>query len=215
MDAVFFDMDGVLADSEQYWSEREESVIVPQAVADDDPDPSLVTGINYRESYDLLAERYEMALDREAFLDLYEEAAVEIYTEKADLMPGFHDLYAALRERGVALGVVSGAPREWVELVIDHFDVGPFDVVLSTEDIDEPGKPEPHVYEAAAERVGVDPANCVVVEDSANGALAARRAGMYVVAYRESDDHEVGAAEHADVLVTGPAELRAELLGQK
>jgi HAD superfamily hydrolase (TIGR01509 family) len=202
MNAVFFDMDGVLVDSERYWSEREATVIVPEAVADPDPDPELITGINYRESYDVLADHYEMAIDRAQFLDRYEAVAEDIYTEKASLLAGFDDLYDALRARGVAVGVVSGAPRAWVELVIDHFDLGPFDVVLSTEDLPEQGKPAPHVYEAAAREVGVDPADCLVVEDSENGILAATRAGAFVVGYTTDD------SSAADVTVTSPDALR-------
>jgi HAD superfamily hydrolase (TIGR01509 family) len=203
MDAVLFDMDGVIVDTETFWRARERDVILPEAVADGDPSQADIRGVNYRETYDHLAERYEMALDRAAFLDLYESAAADLY-DTADLMPGFRDLLAALREDGVSVAIVSSSPRRWIERVVERFDLD-VDTVVSTEDIDGPGKPAPDVYAAAAERVGADPANCVAVEDSPNGVRAATRAGILTVAY--GGDPE--AAELADRRADDSATLRA------
>jgi HAD superfamily hydrolase (TIGR01509 family) len=202
MDAVLFDMDGVIVDTETFWREREAETILPAAVAEGDPSQAEVRGINYRETYDHLAERYEMAMGREAFLDLYESAAAELY-ESADLMPGFRDLLASIRDRGLRIGVVSSSPRSWIAQVVDRFDLN-VDTTVSTEDIDGPGKPDPGVYAAAATRLGVDPSDCVAVEDSPNGVRAATGAAITTVAY--GDDPE--AAELADREAADPTELR-------
>jgi HAD superfamily hydrolase (TIGR01509 family) len=202
MDAVLFDMDGVIVDTEAFWREREAETILPAAVAEGDPSQAEVRGINYRETYDHLAERYEMAMGREAFLDLYESAAAELY-ESADLMPGFRDLLASIRDRGLRIGVVSSSPRSWIAQVVDRFDLN-VDTTVSTEDIDGPGKPDPGVYAAAATRLGVDPSDCVAVEDSPNGVRAATGAAITTVAY--GDDPE--AAELADREAADPTELR-------
>jgi len=203
MDAVLFDMDGVIVDTEDFWRARERDVILPAAVAEGDPSQDEIRGINYRETYDSLADNYEMALSREEFLDLYESAAADLY-ERADLMPGFEDLLADLRERGLGIAVVSSSPPSWIDRVVERFDLD-VDVCLSTEDVDGPGKPAPDVYLAAAERVGADPADCVAVEDSPNGVRAATRAGILTVAY--GGDAE--ATELADRVATHPDELRA------
>jgi HAD superfamily hydrolase (TIGR01509 family) len=202
MDAVLFDMDGVIVDTETFWREREAETILPAAVAEGDPSQAEVRGINYRETYDHLAERYEMAMGREAFLDLYESAAAELY-ESADLMPGFRDLLASIRDRGLRIGVVSSSPRSWIAQVVDRFDLN-VDTTVSTEDIDGPGKPDPGVYAAAATRLGVNPSDCVAVEDSPNGVRAATGAAITTVAY--GDDPE--AAELADREAADPTELR-------
>ena len=181
MDAVLFDMDGVIVDTEAFWREREAEVILPAAVKRGDPSQAEIRGINYRETYDYLAEEYEMALDREAFLDLYESAAAELY-ESADLMPGFRELLAALRDRGLRVAVVSSSPPAWIDRVVDRFDLD-VDATVSTEDVDGPGKPEPAVYAAAASHLDVDPRDCAAVEDSPNGVRAATRAGIVTIAY--------------------------------
>jgi HAD superfamily hydrolase (TIGR01509 family) len=205
MDAALFDMDGVIVDTEEFWRAREAEVILPAAVAAGDPTQDEIRGINYRETYDYLAERYELALDRRAFLELYESAAAELY-ESADLMSGFQDLLAALRADGVSIAIVSSSPRTWIDRVVERFDLD-VDAVVSTEDIDGPGKPAPNVYAVAAERVGADPANCAAVEDSPNGVRAATRAGITTVAY--GGDPE--AAELADRRADDPKTLRTVL----
>jgi HAD superfamily hydrolase (TIGR01509 family) len=202
MDAVLFDMDGVIVDTEDFWRARERDVILPAAVAEGDPTQEEIRGINYRETYDYLADNYEMALSREEFLDLYESAAVDLY-ETTDLMPGFEDLLADLRERGLRIAIVSSSPPSWIDRVVERFDLD-VDVRLSTENVDGPGKPAPDVYAVAAERVGADPADCVAVEDSPNGVRAATRAGILTVAY--GGDAE--ANELADRAAADPDELR-------
>ncbi|GAB3313893.1 HAD family hydrolase [Haloplanus salinarum] len=174
-------------------------MILPAAVADGDPDQAEIRGINYRETYDYLSDNYEMAVSREEFLELYESAAADLY-QRAELMPGLRELLADLRARGLRLAIVSSSPRAWIERVAERFDLD-VDVLLSTEDVDGPGKPAPDVYTVAADRVGADPDGCVAVEDSPNGVRAATRAGILTVAYgsdpeaAELADHEAADAE--------------------
>jgi HAD superfamily hydrolase (TIGR01509 family) len=194
MDAVLFDMDGVIVDTEEFWREREAEVILPAAVVGEPPAQSEIRGINYRETYDYLAERHEMALDREAFLDYYESAAAALY-DSATLMEGFVDLLAALRERGVRVAIVSSSPPDWIDRVVERFGLD-VDATVSTEDVAGPGKPAPDVYLAAAERVSGAPADCVAVEDSPNGVRAATRAGIPTVAYG-GDPEATELADHA------------------
>ncbi|GAB6860942.1 HAD family hydrolase [Haloplanus litoreus] len=206
MDAVLFDMDGVIVDTEEFWREREAEVILPAAVAEGDPAQAEIRGVNYRETYDYLAERYEMALERDEFLALYESAAADLY-DATDLMPGFRDLLANLRNRGVRVAIVSSSPPDWIDRVVERFDLD-VDATVSTEDVDGPGKPASDVYLAAAERVGVAPADCVAVEDSPNGVRAATQAGIPTVAY--GGDPE--ATELADYAASDAAALRDVLV---
>ncbi|MFB6068694.1 MAG: HAD family hydrolase [Halobacterium sp.] len=208
-EAVLFDMDGVVVDTEEFWRDREANVVLPESVASGDPTQDEIRGINYRETYDYLAERYEMALDRDEFLELYEAAAEELYGERAELLPGFRELLATLQERGVKTAIVSSSPHSWLELVVERFDLD-VDAVVSTEDVNGPGKPAPDVYEYAARTLGVAPEACLAVEDSPNGVRAATRAGTTCIAY--GGDPE--ASSLADVSVDSPADLRASVEAQ-
>ena len=212
MHAVLFDMDGVLVDSEDYWVDLEREELLPAVVPDQDVAVAEITGMNYREIYDYLDAEYETAVSREEFIDLFEDVAQDIYHERVELLEGTHDLLTELDERGVPRALVSSSPHEWIDLVLDRFDLREgFDEVVSAEDVDGDGKPEPDVFEYAAETVSTPPSACVAVEDSENGVESAARAGTTVVAYR-IDAHDDLDLSAADRVVETPAELRESVL---
>jgi HAD superfamily hydrolase (TIGR01509 family) len=212
MTAVLFDMDGVLVDSEDYWVTFQREEILPATVPDEDVDLAETSGMNFREIYDYLDEAYGAAISREEFVQRFNEAAEEIYTERAELLDGLHDLLAELDARGVPTALVSSSPHDWIGMVLERFDLeGAFDRVISADDIDAASKPAPDVFEYAADELGVPPAECVVVEDSENGIEAAARAGAIVVAYR-IDAHDDIDRSSADEIVSAPRELRDRVL---
>ena len=210
MDALLFDMDGVVVDSENYWHRAEREELLPRVLEGDHPDLDEITGMPYREIYRYLDANYETTVTEEAFVDRYDETAAEIYRERVDLLDCFTEVREAAREAGVPVGLVSSSPPAWMGYVLDRFGLG-FDLVLSNDDVDGPGKPEPDIYEAAADRLGVDPTDCVAVEDSRNGSLAAERAGMVVVGYRVEHNAETDLPA-CDAVCAGSDELREELL---
>ncbi len=211
MSAVLFDMDGVIVTSEDYWVEFQREELLPAAVPDNDVDVAETTGMNFREIYDYLDAEYETAIDREEWIDRFESAATEIYTERVELLDGFHDLLTDLQERDVPIALVSSSPHHWIEMVLDRFDLdGEFDDVISADDIEAASKPAPDVFEYAADEVSVSANECVVVEDSENGIKAATRAGAIVIAYR-IDAHGAIDVSPADVVVDDAASLREEV----
>jgi HAD superfamily hydrolase (TIGR01509 family) len=209
MTAVLFDMDGVLVDSEDYWVEREREEIFLTVVEDGPVQPAEIAGMNYREIYDYLADHYAVTVDRETFLGIFDRTAREIYTEEADRLPGVESLLTDLHAAGHLTAIVSSSPHGWIDLVVDRFDLDAFDAVISAETV-ERGKPAPDVYQYAADRLDVDPADCVAVEDSEHGVEAAVRAGMTVIGYRSGADEDVDLSA-ADVVVETPAALRDEI----
>ncbi|MEY7849382.1 HAD family hydrolase [Natrarchaeobius sp. A-rgal3] len=212
MHAVLFDMDGVLVDSEDYWTEFQREDLLPAAVPDEDVDVAEVTGMNYRETYDYLEETYGTTMDREEFETRFEQIAREIYHEHVEALDGLHDLLADLEARDVTTAVVSSSPHDWIGIVLERFDLEDgFDRVVSAEDVDAAGKPEPDVFEYAASEVDASTEDCVVVEDSENGVEAGARAGSTVIAYR-IDAHDDLDLSPADEVVDSAAELRETVL---
>ena len=204
-------MDGVIVDSERYWVELEENEIYP-AVLEEPIDTEETTGMNFREIYDYLDDNYETTASKEEFVERYEEAAREIYGEKVELMDGLRELAADLREDGRRVALVSSSPHDWIDRALDRFDLREsFDEIISAEEIDGASKPEPGVYEHAAEKVGVEPEDCIAVEDSENGIQSAKAAGMAVVGFRNQSDAELDLSE-ADAVAESAAELREILL---
>ncbi|GGM64608.1 HAD superfamily hydrolase (TIGR01509 family) [Halarchaeum rubridurum] len=211
IEAVVFDMDGVVVDSERYWVE-ELSDILATAVPDADVEPESVVGINVYDQYDLLADEHDVAVTREEYFDLFDQHAATVYTERAALTDGFHDLLAELRARDLPVALVTSSFPNWVDMVFERFDLrDAFDVVVTAAEEDVPGKPEPDLYELAAARLGVAPGDLLVVEDSEHGVAAADAAGAYVVGYQHGASAGM-AHDGADVVATDPGAFRARIL---
>jgi len=207
--AVFFDMDGVIVDSERYWRTEQPEHIFPATLAGEHPDLDETTGMNYREIYDHLDEHYETKISKAEYIDIFDAVAREIYSERVGLLDGFQDLVDDLQAASLPVAIVTSAPPAWHGIVTDRFEIS-VDETLSAEDIDGDGKPAPDIYQYAAEVVDREPGDCLVIEDSKNGVEAGKNAGMAVIAYRSgpNDDTDLSAA---DVVVESAAELRAEI----
>ena len=212
MQAVLFDMDGVIVDSERFWVEIEETEIFPAALASTTVSPSETTGMNYREIYDYLEARHEMAVEKDGFVQLFDEAAEELYGDRVALMDGLPELLSTLHERRLKLAVVSSSPPDWIGTVLDRFEIrDAFDRIISADELTVAGKPEPDVFLHAAAELGVDPEECIIVEDSTHGVQAGKAAGAYVIGYQNQSDGEQDIAA-ADEVAETPQELRERLL---
>jgi HAD superfamily hydrolase (TIGR01509 family) len=207
--SVLFDMDGVLVDSESFWQQFWREQIFPRA---ETGDPTLedVNGRNFRESLEDLAATYGLPAAPERYARQFERAAETVYGERVSITPGIPEFFATLRDRDVNVGIVSSAPADWIETVVERFDLAPIDVLVSAEHIDLPGKPEPFIYEHAADEFDVSPSACLVIEDSVNGVRAAAQAGSTVI--RFCRDASVQATDHTDVVADSPTELQRTIL---
>jgi HAD superfamily hydrolase (TIGR01509 family) len=212
MQALLFDMDGVVVDSEDYWHTVERDEILPAMVEGATPSLDEITGMPYREIYAHLARDYDVTVSEAEFVARYDTEAERIYGEQVVLLDGFEAIQREAEDAGVPVAIVSSSPPHWLDVVQDRFGLS-FDLVLSADDIDGPGKPAPDIYEEAARRLGVGVADCVVVEDSENGAQAGATAGAFVVGFRTSHNRETDLSM-CDVVVESPAELRDELRGR-
>lgn len=213
-EAVVFDMDGVIVDTEQYWIQEEGAILDAALPGGHDVDPEDITGINVHEQYEMLAAEYEMQVSQENYFDLFDDTAERVY-EQADLLPGFHDLLDAIEARDRPLGVATSSYPRWIDIVFETHDLsGRFDEVVSAANLDGPGKPEPHIYEFVAEQLEVTPSGLLVIEDSENGIAAAAAAGAYTIAYAPdgTDDHVDRSP--ADEIVTDPEALRDRILAR-
>ncbi len=210
--AVLFDMDGVIVDSERYWHDEQPEHIFPETLEGDQPDLDETTGMNYKEIYDYLEANYETKISKVEFIDIFDEVAQDIYRNRVELLDGFHEIRNELADREVPVAIVTSSPPAWHDIVLDRFDIE-VDEVISAEHLDADGKPEPDIYEKAAEAVGRPPMECLVIEDSKNGVKSAERAGMFVVAYRTEPNSDTDLSA-ADVIANGPEELHEAILSQ-
>ncbi|WP_342779349.1 HAD family phosphatase [Nonomuraea turkmeniaca] len=181
MEAVFFDMDGLLVDSERVWLEIETEVMgrlgarwTPEHQA------HLVGGSMERTVGYMLAvsgSSVPGATVRQWMLD----GMVTRLSAGVRLMPGASELLDAVRAEGVPLGLVTSSLKEIADAVLKGVGRDRFDIVVTADDVSHT-KPDPEPYLTAAALLGVEPVRCVVLEDSPNGVAAATAAGCAVVA---------------------------------
>ena len=210
--AVLFDMDGVIVDSERYWHDQQHNRIFPATLVDEHPDLDETTGMYYKEIYDYLDEQYETKITKREFVEIFNDVAEEIYRNRVELLDGFHEIHETLVDRGLPVAIVTSSPSAWHDIVFERFDID-VDAVITAEELDAAGKPEPDIYEKAAEVVGRPPEECLVIEDSKNGIEAAARAGAFVVGYRSGPNDETDMSQ-ADLVVDDSGTLHEAIFSR-
>jgi HAD superfamily hydrolase (TIGR01509 family) len=180
IDAVIFDMDGVLLDSEPLHEEAMQSILVDCGVTT--ATGLLHVGMTTQDSFRLLCGELGLPHDPAALDARYSARVIPLLRERATPLPGVPEVPRALKARGVRLAVASSSRPEVIEATLAALGVQPlFEVVVSAVEVPH-GKPAPDVFLEAARRLGVVPTACVVIEDSERGVQAARAAGMRCVA---------------------------------
>lgn len=179
MNAVIFDLDGVLLDSEQLWNEAKREIVAEADGRWSDAAPRDMMGMSAPEWTAYLRDELGVERSLEDINRAVVDAMRALYRDELPLLPGAQDTVRALGARW-PLGLASSSNREIIDLVVAEAGFA-FDVIVSSEEVDR-GKPAPDVYLRAAEMLGVEAAACVALEDSSNGLRSAHAAGMAVIA---------------------------------
>ena len=180
-EAVIFDLDGVLMDSEQLWNSAKEALVREAGGRWRSEAPTAMMGMSSPEWSAYLRDELGVPMDADAINREVVRRMLDGYRRELPLLPGASQAVRALSARW-PLGLASSSNREVIDLVLELADFGDaFRVAISSEEV-ERGKPAPDVYLAASAELGVQPAGCVAIEDSSNGLRAAAAAGMAVIA---------------------------------
>lgn len=206
---VIFDMDGLLIDSEPTWK-RVEREALRQAL-DLDLTPAQLkqfTGRATRDFVRLVAlNNPHLEVDQPALIELILRLMAERIVE-LPLMPGAQALIEYLQQQQVPMAIASSTPRPLIEAVVARHQL-PIDIITSGAEVSA-SKPHPEVFLQAAQRLGADPFDCWVFEDSLNGVIAARAASMKVVAVPAPD---CGPMEHFSIATRIDPSLVESLAG--
>jgi HAD superfamily hydrolase (TIGR01509 family) len=171
--AVVFDLDGVLIDSEQVWNEAREQLVRDIGGTWHEGATTDMMGMSSKEWSRYMHDRLGVPLEPAAINDEVVRRVIAIYEQGLPLLPHAVE---------TALGLASSSNRPIIDLVLERSGLAPcFAVVVSSEEV-ERGKPAPDVYFAVARGLGVDPKDCVAIEDSTNGIKSAVAAGMRTIA---------------------------------
>lgn len=180
--AYIFDMDGVMIDSEPLW-EKTETILLGRRNIDYDPDyRDKILGLKQEDSGKLLKDTFNL---KEAVEDIVTERLdilTTIYEKELEMMPGLVPLLDKLRGNEMPIGVASSSPLRVINFVLHMFSLEEYFSSVVSGDCAREGKPHPEIYIKSAEKLGVQPHECIAIEDSINGVRSAISAGMYCIA---------------------------------
>jgi len=210
--AVIFDMDGLLVDTNPVWDGARRWMASEAGVTWGPADNQAVMGVSTQEWADYMIERLGLTLSREEVADAIVGRMVEMYQSGIPYLPGAVEA-VDLAARHYRVALASGSPPSLIAAVTaDAAMAGKFEAIVSADDIGA-GKPAPDVYLATAEQLGVDPVDCVCLEDSANGILSGVAAGMKVIAVPDQGFQPAqDVLDQADLILGSLKELTQESL---
>jgi HAD superfamily hydrolase (TIGR01509 family) len=182
LDAVLFDMDGTLVDSEKVWDVGLRELARRYGGELTAAARTRMVGTSMAESMDILhTDISQPWRDPEASVTWLENRVHELFADGLIWRPGARELLAAVRAAGIPSALVTATRRRLVEVALGTIGAHNFDIVVCGDEVGN-SKPHPEPYLTAAAKLGADPRRCVAIEDSPTGVASAQAAGCLVVA---------------------------------
>ncbi|HPT91592.1 MAG TPA: HAD family phosphatase [Acetivibrio sp.] len=179
--AIIFDMDGLMIDSERLYFDVERALARNYGKEVSDETLMKMMGRSPLEAMSIYAMDLGFDISSEELLRLRNDMFVDRLRNEVSAMKGLYEMLNRF-EGKLKMAIATGSPEEFLRIVIDKLKIEKyFDVLQPSDEIKE-GKPNPEIYLKAAEKLKVLPSECIVLEDSCNGALAGKRAGCYTIA---------------------------------
>jgi HAD superfamily hydrolase (TIGR01509 family) len=185
MKAVIFDMDGVIIDSEPLHAIADNQILKDSGITAPDGYFDRFAGWTNQSMWDEIMKDYKLPISQEEISELQLPLKIKLLQE-GDYRPiaGIIELMERILELGFPMAIASSSPVQFIEAVIEKLGLRKYiRYWLSGEDVIN-SKPAPDIFLKVAEVLNVDPGECLVIEDSASGVAAAKRAGMKCIGYQ-------------------------------
>lgn len=182
VDAVLFDMDGVLLDTEALYTRATKEVLGNRADDFTWDVKKTMMGCSPIEAATILIEKLELPMSAQQYLELKKPVLLSLFPQ-CEARPGARELVEYLSRTEVKLAVATSSDRRYFESKTERHDwFEHFEVVVCGSDPEVGAhKPAPDIFLVAAEKLGVDPAHCAIFEDSIAGIIAAQRSGAKTI----------------------------------
>jgi sugar-phosphatase len=209
--AAIYDMDGLIVDSEPWWREAESEIFGKLSRSPSPADFEMMMG---RQIKEVILHWYSVS-PWENFSP--EKTQNEILTEvarlvkaNAKLLPGVEKSIDLFRSKGCKIGLASSSPLRLIRDLMQHYGLLEHFSVICSAEFESHGKPHPAVFLKAAEQLGVEAQDCVVLEDSFNGLISAKAARMKCIVVPEKNSFAQARFDIADLKLSSLTELTEE-----
>lgn len=213
MKAVIFDMDGVLIDSEPLWKIAEIEGFGKVGLDLTQTDCEETVGLRIDEVVKMWHGKVGWTTKslKEVETDIIEVLIREIRAN-GKALEGVHETLENLKTAGLKIGLATSSAQQIIDVVLEKLEIASFFEVVHSAELEQYGKPHPAVFLTTADKLQVDPVDCLVIEDSLNGVIAAKASRMKVVAIPEKTHHFDERLKIADKILDSLNHFRLEEL---
>lgn len=208
MTAVIFDMDGVIIDSEPIHFEVDMQTMRDLGFDISSEELEKYVGTTNEYMFTDLKNKYNINQSIEEIINYKVELTKKkIIQSDLDPIEGIKELLVDLKNKNIPTAIASSSPRSFIDVVVSKFNLQDyFKYIVSGEEVVN-GKPAPDVYIETAKKLGLPPEECTVIEDSRNGVLAAKTAGMKCIGFQNINSGNQDLSK-ADIIVKSITEIK-------
>jgi HAD superfamily hydrolase (TIGR01509 family) len=190
--AIIFDLDGVVVNSEELFQQKEGQFYGELIGNFDSEDQENILGTSIYDTWQYLTNKHGLKLDFRELRSRYIDYCLEHIYPEVKPLKGVAGLIQTIYKHQLPLAIASSSPHPLVNAALRQVGLeNYFKVIISADDLDGIGKPDPGVYLLAAKKLGKNPENCLVFEDSKNGVIAGKRAKMTVWAIQTKINQKI------------------------
>ncbi|QQY80324.1 HAD superfamily hydrolase (TIGR01509 family)/HAD superfamily hydrolase (TIGR01549 family) [Keratinibaculum paraultunense] len=205
MKAIIFDMDGVIIDSEPLHCKLEREILKELGGKITEEEHNAFIGTTDYHMWSILKEKFNIKKPVDEIIQMKKERFIK-NIHMLNLVDNVEEFIEKLHKKGYPMGLASSNNRKIVNLIVNKFKLDKyFNVIISGEDVSK-GKPHPEIFLKTAEKMGVEPHNCLVIEDAKNGVIAAKAAGMKCIGFKNPNSGEQDLSQ-ADLIISSYDEL--------
>jgi HAD superfamily hydrolase (TIGR01509 family) len=180
--AIIFDLDGLMVDSEPLARQAWQAVLAEYGYELDQMTFDAMLGLRLADSSRLVKERFGLSMSIDEIVALRGRLLLDLVPGNLRPMPGLYTLLDAVEARGLRKAVATSSPRSYAPVALQEVGIADRFEVTITGDAVAQGKPAPDIYLGACRALQLSPTLCVAIEDSPNGVRAAKAAGMTCIA---------------------------------
>jgi sugar-phosphatase len=212
--AVIFDMDGVLIDSMPYWKEAIKETVTDigsgftEELWQDIKGKRLDEVVFYWKKHRPWSKKYTTKEVEKQVL----ENVIALVKDEGKALPGVYKVLKYIQAKSIPMAIASSSYMSLIEVVTEKLNIASFFKIIHSAEKEEKGKPHPGVYIHTAEKLQVDPTDCMVFEDSINGMIAAKAAKMICVAIPDQENKNDPKVQIADFVLSSLEDVDESIL---